>query len=272
MKSTSLPWTVNSPTCNGSSTSSEAVQDFLRNSGIGRADSRKRLRRAVRRTADPARQRQRHEAGAVGGRQDRKGLRPEPLSHAAGVPRRPRSACRHRHRQPGHRRACQRHGPGYEHPPDEPSGNGRTKPVRCAARPQSPARPGRPGQRGSRGDRLARLRPAGHQRQLRGRGARSERRANEAAPDLAEFYRGINATNEHGSDVHLSAFGHSYGSMATAQALNELGAAGVVDDAAFYGSPGPWAHRRNRRLGSAGTRGADHERVRSVHGRQARAT
>ena len=68
--------------------------------------------------------------------------------------------------------------------------------------------------------------------------ALGERRANEAAPDLAEFYRGINATNEHGSDVHLSAFGHSYGSVATAQALNELGAAGVVDDAAFYGSPG----------------------------------
>jgi hypothetical protein len=65
-----------------------------------------------------------------------------------------------------------------------------------------------------------------------------ERRANEAAPDLAEFYRGINVTNEHGSDVHLSAFGHSYGSVATAQALNELGAAGVVDDAVFYGSPG----------------------------------
>ena len=63
-------------------------------------------------------------------------------------------------------------------------------------------------------------------------------RANEAAPDLADFYRGINATNEHGSDVHLSAFGHSYGSLTTAQALNELGEAGVVDDAAFYGSPG----------------------------------
>ena len=65
-----------------------------------------------------------------------------------------------------------------------------------------------------------------------------ERRANEAAPDLADFYRGINATNEHGSDVHLSAFGHSYGSLTTAQALNELGATGAVDDAAFYGSPG----------------------------------
>ena len=65
-----------------------------------------------------------------------------------------------------------------------------------------------------------------------------ERRANEAAPDLADFYRGINATDEHGSDVHLSAFGHSYGSLTTAQALNELGQSGVVDDAAFYGSPG----------------------------------
>jgi hypothetical protein len=65
-----------------------------------------------------------------------------------------------------------------------------------------------------------------------------ESRANEAAPDLADFYRGINATNEHGSDVHLSALGHSYGSLTTAQALHELGQTGVVDDAAFYGSPG----------------------------------
>ncbi len=65
-----------------------------------------------------------------------------------------------------------------------------------------------------------------------------EGRANDAAPDLADFYRGINAANENGSDVHLSALGHSYGSLTTAQALNELGETGVVDDAAFYGSPG----------------------------------
>ncbi|HEX9831983.1 MAG TPA: alpha/beta hydrolase, partial [Mycobacterium sp.] len=65
-----------------------------------------------------------------------------------------------------------------------------------------------------------------------------ESRANGAAPDLADFYRGINSTNEHGSDVHVSAFGHSYGSLTTAQALHELGQTGVVDDAAFYGSPG----------------------------------
>src|SRR5690606_35404494 len=65
-----------------------------------------------------------------------------------------------------------------------------------------------------------------------------DRRDAEAAPDLADFYRGIVATNEHGSDVNLSAFGHSYGSLTTAQALHELGETGVVDNAAFYGSPG----------------------------------
>lgn len=69
-------------------------------------------------------------------------------------------------------------------------------------------------------------------------GALSEDRANAGAVDLAHFYRGINATNINGADVHLSAFGHSYGSLTTAQALNELGETGVVDDAAFYGSPG----------------------------------
>ena len=69
-------------------------------------------------------------------------------------------------------------------------------------------------------------------------GAIPETRANAGAVDLASFYRGINATNIHGSDVELSAFGHSYGSTTTAQALNELGQKGVVDNAAFYGSPG----------------------------------
>ena len=38
----------------------------------------------------------------------------------------------------------------------------------------------------------------------------------------------INATDEHGSDVHLSAFGHSYGSVATTQALTELGTPGFT--------------------------------------------
>ena len=76
-------------------------------------------------------------------------------------------------------------------------------------------------------------------------GAISEDRANAGAVDLARFYQGINATNIHGSDVELSAFGHSYGSTTTAQALNELGEKGVVDNAAFYGSPGlGWANEK----------------------------
>ncbi len=68
--------------------------------------------------------------------------------------------------------------------------------------------------------------------------ALGEQRANAGAMDLAAFYRGINATNVNGADVHLSAFGHSYGSMTTAQALNELNETGVVDDVVFYGAPG----------------------------------
>ena len=83
-------------------------------------------------------------------------------------------------------------------------------------------------------------------------GAASEDRANAGAVDLASFYRGINATNVHGSDVHLSAFGHSYGSTTTAQALNELGEKGVVDDAVFYGSPG-LGHANEKILGVFGT-------------------
>lgn len=89
-----------------------------------------------------------------------------------------------------------------------------------------------------------------------------ESRANEAAPDLADFYRGINATNEHGSDVHLSAFGHSYGSLTTAQALNELGQTGVVDDAAFYGSPG--LGHTNEVGGYTGTHGVPLEVMRPI--------
>lgn len=89
-----------------------------------------------------------------------------------------------------------------------------------------------------------------------------ESRANEAAPDLAEFYRGINATNEHGTDVHLSAFGHSYGSLTTAQALNELGQTGVVDDAAFYGSPG--LGHTNEVAGYSGTHGVPLEVMRPI--------
>lgn len=83
-------------------------------------------------------------------------------------------------------------------------------------------------------------------------GALGEDRANAGGHDLANFYRGINATNVHGSGVELSAFGHSYGSTTTAQALNELGEKGVVDNAVFYGSPG-LGHANDKLLGVFGT-------------------
>ncbi|MGH3694716.1 MAG: alpha/beta hydrolase [Pseudonocardiaceae bacterium] len=51
--------------------------------------------------------------------------------------------------------------------------------------------------------------------------------------DLADFYRGINASRS--SDPHLTALGHSYGSTTTGFALQQDTG---VDDAVFFGSPG----------------------------------
>ncbi|MGH3902935.1 MAG: alpha/beta hydrolase [Pseudonocardiaceae bacterium] len=51
--------------------------------------------------------------------------------------------------------------------------------------------------------------------------------------DLAEFYRGIDASRA--TDPHLTALGHSYGSTTTGFALQEQTG---VDDAVFFGSPG----------------------------------
>ncbi|MGH3979144.1 MAG: alpha/beta hydrolase [Pseudonocardiaceae bacterium] len=51
--------------------------------------------------------------------------------------------------------------------------------------------------------------------------------------DLAEFYRGIDASRA--SDPHLTALGHSYGSTTTGFALQQDTG---VDDAVFFGSPG----------------------------------
>lgn len=51
--------------------------------------------------------------------------------------------------------------------------------------------------------------------------------------DLAEFYRGIDASWS--SDPHLTALGHSYGSTTTGFALQE---GTGVDDTVFFGSPG----------------------------------
>ncbi|WP_054814265.1 alpha/beta hydrolase [Nocardia arizonensis] len=62
-----------------------------------------------------------------------------------------------------------------------------------------------------------------------------EGRADEAAKPLANFYEGLDAASNK-NDPHITALGHSYGSLATSQALQEGGNA--VDDVVFYGSPG----------------------------------
>lgn len=54
--------------------------------------------------------------------------------------------------------------------------------------------------------------------------------------DLAHFYDGLQASHE-GVPAHLTAVGHSYGSLTTGLALQEPGDHGVTD-AIFYGSPG----------------------------------
>jgi hypothetical protein len=60
--------------------------------------------------------------------------------------------------------------------------------------------------------------------------------AKKAAPDLAKFYEGVQAT--HHGDPHMVAYGHSYGSTATGEAL-KLSTA--PDDVSVMGSPGPGA-------------------------------
>ncbi len=60
--------------------------------------------------------------------------------------------------------------------------------------------------------------------------------AQAGAKDLAGFYDGLTASHE-GVPAHLTAIGHSYGSLTTGLALQEPGNHGVTD-AIFYGSPG----------------------------------
>ncbi|MCZ0911109.1 alpha/beta hydrolase [Gordonia amicalis] len=61
-------------------------------------------------------------------------------------------------------------------------------------------------------------------------------RASAGAPDLADFYRAIDATSTK-DDPHIVALGHSYGSLTQGLALQAEGGH-PVDDAVFYGSPG----------------------------------
>ncbi|EON32158.1 hypothetical protein GTC6_14286 [Gordonia terrae C-6] len=61
-------------------------------------------------------------------------------------------------------------------------------------------------------------------------------RASDGAPDLANFYRAIDATSTK-DDPHIVALGHSYGSLTQGLALQDPGGH-PVDEAVFYGSPG----------------------------------
>ncbi|MGB6124228.1 MAG: alpha/beta hydrolase [Gordonia sp. (in: high G+C Gram-positive bacteria)] len=63
----------------------------------------------------------------------------------------------------------------------------------------------------------------------------SASKANATAPILARFFNGLDAASVK-EDPHIVAYGHSYGSLVTAEALRKTG--GSVDEAVFYGSPG----------------------------------
>ncbi|CAM3188568.1 alpha/beta hydrolase [Prescottella defluvii] len=62
-------------------------------------------------------------------------------------------------------------------------------------------------------------------------------RATAGADDLARFYDGLDVASQH-PDPHITALGHSYGSLTTGLALQDPGPGQPVDDAVFYGSPG----------------------------------
>lgn len=59
--------------------------------------------------------------------------------------------------------------------------------------------------------------------------------ADEAGPRLGSFYQGLAAASTQ-PDPHVTALGHSYGSLTTSIGVQNSG--GAVDDAVFYGSPG----------------------------------
>ncbi|MGF7123081.1 alpha/beta hydrolase [Rhodococcus sp. BE178] len=62
-------------------------------------------------------------------------------------------------------------------------------------------------------------------------------RANAGAAKLAGFYDGLDVASTQ-PDPHITALGHSYGSLTTGLALQDPGPGQPIDDAVFYGSPG----------------------------------
>ncbi|MET7358033.1 alpha/beta hydrolase [Streptomyces sp. NPDC005562] len=64
--------------------------------------------------------------------------------------------------------------------------------------------------------------------------------ANNGAPDYNSFMNGIQATNEH-KDPHITAIGHSYGSLTVGTAARQDGGIPGADDIILLGSPGTGA-------------------------------
>ncbi|MFJ9035598.1 alpha/beta hydrolase [Streptomyces sp. NPDC102406] len=64
--------------------------------------------------------------------------------------------------------------------------------------------------------------------------------ANNGAPDYNSFMDGIQATNEH-KDPHITAIGHSYGSLTVGTAARQDGGIPGADDIVLLGSPGTGA-------------------------------
>ncbi|QBJ98814.1 hypothetical protein ERC79_18440 [Rhodococcus sp. ABRD24] len=62
-------------------------------------------------------------------------------------------------------------------------------------------------------------------------------RAEAGAAKLARFYDGLDVASTR-PNPHITALGHSYGSLTTGLALQDPGPGQSVDDAVFYGSPG----------------------------------
>lgn len=69
----------------------------------------------------------------------------------------------------------------------------------------------------------------------------SPRDAVAGAPAYNEFMAGISATNEN-ADPHITAIGHSYGSLTVGQAAQRPGGIPGADDIILVGSPGTGAH------------------------------
>ncbi|WP_345670540.1 alpha/beta hydrolase [Streptomyces similanensis] len=66
--------------------------------------------------------------------------------------------------------------------------------------------------------------------------------AEKGAPDYRNFMEGVEATNEH-KDPHITAIGHSYGSLLVGTAARQHGGIPGADDIVLLGSPGTGAQR-----------------------------